>query len=352
MFRFTRLRRGALAIAVVVTMVLPLTAASRYQVPAPAPARLPPVTAQMLPQAYAANQATVLKAVRDAQAAGAEGRTTRLQALAREGRQFLTFDGRGPGRVVEVLGDLARANRIAVLVPGADTSVDTYDSLSGNPPEAPDRQSDGTPCEVPAGHTAARVDSRSLGGAAVELSRELCKQDPAARTAVVTWLGYDTPKLTSPAILTDGSARDASPALRAFVATMHQINPKAKVSMLCHSYGSVVCARSAEGLDVSNIVLFGSPGVGASDVAALHTPATVWAGRGASDWIAKIPHLSIGLPDGSNLGFGQDPTAASFGARHFPAGPGGHSDYFNPGSLSLYNLARIILDRRPETAHA
>jgi hypothetical protein len=31
-----------------------------------------------------------------------------------------------------------------------------------------------------------------------------------------------------------------------------------------------------------------------------------------------------------------------FGARLFDAGPGGHSDYLKPGSVSLRNLARIV----------
>ena len=41
---------------------------------------------------------------------------------AGEGRQFLTFDPRGNGRIVEVFGDLVAADRIAVLVPGVATA--------------------------------------------------------------------------------------------------------------------------------------------------------------------------------------------------------------------------------------
>ncbi|GAB2328342.1 hypothetical protein STREPTOSP366_35210 [Streptomyces variabilis] len=40
---------------------------------------------------------------------------------------MLYFDGRGAGLVTEVLGDLAHADRVAVLVPGSDTGIDTYD---------------------------------------------------------------------------------------------------------------------------------------------------------------------------------------------------------------------------------
>lgn len=351
MISFARLRRGVLALAVVGAVIFPVTAMSKLDVPAPVPARLAPLTAPALPQAYAANRADILQSAHEAAAFGAAGRAARLRVLGEEGRQFLQFDGRGRGRAVEVLGDLAHADRIAVLVPGAETNLDTYDSLGGHPaPGLTWRDGAASACADPSWDTA-RADHRSLGGAALELRQELCRQDPAAKVAVVTWLGYDAPGITGPAVLTDGRARQASPALRDFVAALQRINPRAGVSLLCHSYGSVVCGQAAPGLKVADIALFASPGVAVSSVAALHTPAAVWAGRGGSDWIADVPHLSIGLAGGSSLGFGQDPLAAAFGARRFAAGDGGHSDYFTPNSLSLQNLARIVLDRQPEGTH-
>ncbi|TDC03060.1 hypothetical protein E1267_27495 [Nonomuraea longispora] len=59
--------------------------------------------------------------------------------------------------------------------------------------------------------------------------------------------------------------------------------------LLCHSYGSVVCAKAMPGLPVSDV--------------------------------------------------------AAFGARVFDAGSGGHSDYFAPGTASLRNLTMIALGR-------
>jgi hypothetical protein len=44
-----------------------------------------------------------------------------------DGRWFLIFDARGDGRVVEVLGDLAGADRIAVLVPGVGSTLADFD---------------------------------------------------------------------------------------------------------------------------------------------------------------------------------------------------------------------------------
>jgi hypothetical protein len=43
------------------------------------------------------------------------------------------------------------------------------------------------------------------------------------------------------------------------------------------------------------------------------------------------------------LGFGADPMSPGFGARVFATGSGGHSQYLNPGSVSLRNLTYIAL---------
>src|SRR5918998_3274382 len=45
------------------------------------------------------------------------------------GRQILAFDPAGDGRVVEVVGDLRAADRIAVIVPGAAVTARNF--LSG-----------------------------------------------------------------------------------------------------------------------------------------------------------------------------------------------------------------------------
>ena len=51
-----------------------------------------------------------------------------------------------------------------------------------------------------------------------------------------------------------------------------------------------------------------------------------------------MPHIRI-----LGLGFGQDPTAAEFGARPFGCGNANHSEYLRPGGASLRNLAYIAL---------
>ncbi|MCQ4212714.1 alpha/beta hydrolase [Streptomyces longispororuber] len=311
-----RVRRALLALFVTGAVVVPVSAAAHPDVPAPAPARLGTVTAATLERAYERNRATAARAADMADAAGFLGRARALRAIATPDRTFLTFDARGAGRTAEVLGDLAHADRIAVLVPGSDTSLDTYGRFRAGALALHDR----------------------LG----------------ARAAVVAWLGYETPATIGPAVTTTGRAESAAPALTAFVRTLRTVAPGSSVTLLCHSYGSVVCAGAAPGLTgraaICDLVLLGSPGTGADTAAALGTRATVWAARGADDWIAGVPHTKADVL-GTTVGFGTDPVSGSFGARVFAAGGGGHSDYFRTGSPSLANITRIVLGQDAEVTH-
>lgn len=317
--RASRWRRTVLAALICGAVVLPLSGAARPEIPAPTPAALTAPTAGTLEEAYAANRANAAEASRMAAAHGDRHRAAADRSMADPSRRLLAFDGRGAGLATEVFGDLAHADRVAVLVPGSDTSIDTYGRLRA---------------------------------AAIALHRRLAAQAPeGTRTAVVAWLGYETPGTVSTTVATTGRADRAAPQLRALVDTLRGITgPDTRLALLCHSYGSVVCARAADGLDVADIALVGSPGTGADSAADLHTGARVWAARGADDWVRHVPHLSADL-FGFTVGFGTDPVSPDFGARVFAAGDGGHSDYFDTGSVSLTNLARIALGETTEVTH-
>ncbi|WP_443072321.1 alpha/beta hydrolase [Streptomyces sp. NBC_01485] len=310
-------------------MVVPLTAATRPSIPAPAPAALAPPTAATLGEAYAANRANAELASRMAAAHGDRHRAASDRALAAPSRRLLSFDGRGSGRAVEVFGDLAHADRVAVLVPGSDTSLDTYERFRAGAAALHDR------LPRPSG-------SRQTGS----------RRRAEPRTAVVAWLGYTTPGTISTTVITPTRAAEAAPALREFIGTLRAVTgPDSHVILLCHSYGTVVCGRAAAHLDVTDLVLLGSPGIGVESAADLHTRARVWAARGADDWVGDVPHADADL-FGTTVGFGTDPLSPSFGAHVFAAGSGGHSDYFTPGSASLANLARIVLGDTREVTRA
>ncbi|MGM9466884.1 alpha/beta hydrolase [Streptomyces murinus] len=302
-----RTRRTVVAALLAAALTVPLSAAARPRVPAPAPAALPPLTPATLATAYAANRADATRAARMAAAHGDSRRAAADRAIGSTRRQLLAFDGRGAGLVTEVFGDLADAGHIAVLVPGSDTSLDTY----------------------PRFHRAA------------EALYEAANRGPGPRTAVVAWLGYRTPATVSTTVATTTRADEAAPQLRVLIRQLRAVAASgAHLSLVCHSYGSVVCGRAARGLDVADIALVGSPGTGAGDVAALGTRARIWAARGGDDWVADVPHVRVDLLL-ATVGLGADPVSRDFGARVFDAGPADHSGYFTPGSASLANLARI-----------
>ncbi|MFJ9821563.1 alpha/beta hydrolase [Streptomyces sp. NPDC101151] len=294
--------------------VAALTAAAHPEIPAPAPATLSPPTAATLASTYEANRANAGQAARMAAAHGDTHRAAADRTLA--AANLLGFDGRGAGRATEVLGDLLHADRIAVLVPGSDTSLDTYTRF----------------------HRTAAALYKDLGH----------RTRNGTRTAVVAWLGYPTPGTVSTTVTTATRADRAAPRLRSLVRELRTLAPtRARISVLCHSYGSVVCGRAAPGLDVDGMVLLGSPGTGADTVAGLHTRARVWAARGSRDWVAHVPHIRADLLI-TTVGFGTDPVSRAFGASVFEAAGADHSGYFTPGSVSLANLSRITLGETSE----
>jgi hypothetical protein len=300
-----RLRRIAAA-AAAGTVVLASTAAVLPSSPVDSAQPVPALTAPALDARYAADARMIARAARAASESGDTSLARSLDGM--RGQQFIDFNPRGAGLAVEVVGDLARARRVVILVPGSDTSLTTFDARG----------------------------TASPGGAARALAAEVRRLHPGASLAIIAWLGYTTPATFSPAVMTSGDAGQGAAALRPLVEDLARHGRQ--VALLCHSYGSVVCGLAAPQLPVTDIAVFGSPGMDASSVQALHTTARVWAGRGATDWIRHVPHVRL-----FGLGFGQDPMDPAFGARLFAAGGGGHSGYFVPGSIALRNLAFIAL---------
>ncbi|MEU8304942.1 alpha/beta hydrolase [Actinomadura sp. NPDC048955] len=287
-----------------------------YAPPAPAPA----LSAPALDARYQATARDITRALATAERVGDKGRTRALSALLGPGRRFLSFDPRGGGRAVEVLGDLKHADRIAVVVPGADNSLANYDS------------------------------PKFVGGGGRALYRHVHATAPGARVAVIAWLGYDSPSTLSTDALTSGRAENGARSLERLLTGVHRVNGRARFALLCHSYGSVVCGKAARRLaplPVDEIALFGSPGTTLRHVSDLGTPARVWAGRAKGDWVRYVPHVRF-----AGLGFGADPASPGFGALRFDAGTGPHSGYLRPGSLALRNLALIALGRDAEVTHA
>ncbi|MBO1419405.1 alpha/beta hydrolase, partial [Streptomyces sp. FH025] len=97
----------------------------------------------------------------------ARTRAERYRTLLDGGRQVLAFDPRGRGQVAEVHGDLTTARRTAVIVPGSDIDLQSFDRATD-------------PYGTPSGM------ARALRQATEELATD-------SRTAVIAWAGYTTP---------------------------------------------------------------------------------------------------------------------------------------------------------------
>ncbi|NUR73162.1 MAG: hypothetical protein HOU81_20280 [Hamadaea sp.] len=235
---------------------------------------------------------------------------TSVLRRAADQRTFLAWDPTGDGRAVEVVGDLANARKIVVIVPGSDTTLADFDrGLGGVARRAPATQ---------ARTVAAAVD------------------DP--QTAVIAWLGYDPPEGFGKAAVREDRAEAGAAALTKFVEGLAVTNPAAKVVLVGHSYGTVVIGLAAAhlGPTVTDIVVLASPGLGDG----FHTTARLWAARADSDWIGWVPGVRV-----AGLGHGADPTGDAYGARLLPTGNvNGHDGYLTPDSLTLVALAEVVRD--------
>ncbi|WP_055588443.1 alpha/beta hydrolase [Streptacidiphilus griseoplanus] len=267
-------------------------------------------------------------ALSPADRAAAADRAARCDLLLRPGRHLLAFDPRGRGLVAEVYGDLTTAQRVAVVVPGADIDLGHFD----------------------------RVDDplRSPAGMARALHAEEERAAPAVRTAVIAWAGYTTPVGFGPDTATARLAEAGAPRLERLLAGLAVTDLPAAPppTLLCHSYGSVVCGTAAPRIHlgirtaadpsgITDLVVFGSPGMGVEHASQLGTGVRLWAARNSSDWIGDVPYVEI-----AGLGHGADPVEPEFGARVVSAaGARGHTGYLAPGTASLSNFTAIALGR-------
>lgn len=232
-----------------------------------------------------------------------------------EDMTLLAHDPSGTGRIVEVLGDLEAAERIAVVVPGNAHDLGNYRSEMGG--------------------AAPRVNGR-------ELYRTLLRLAPETTTAVIVWLGYTCPR----GFLAAARRRPAAEGAEDLRRMTYQLPGAAPITLVGHSYGSVVCALAAGGMRVSDVVALASPGLGVRNAG--EVGARVWATRASDDWIRFFPRGRI-----AGFGHGRQPTDPGFGATVFSStGASSHSNYYAPGTESVRNIARIVAGRHDEVTRS
>lgn len=243
------------------------------------------------------------------------------------------FDG--DGRVAISVGDLDSADDVAVQVPGFGNDATSAPSMTDRMGRIYD---------------ASRFDS------------------PDSSTAVMTWIGYDSPDNVP---FKDGWGADAAGVLKEDMAqaggdllatdmdglqSARDIDPH--LTIIGHSYGSTTVGISAHdhGLPADDIVLVGSPGAGGDTNNAGDMnidPDHVYVGRASRDIIATLGNH--GWVHGETLfgaGLGDDPAEDDFGAHRFQAedvdrtgshrGFADHGRYFDHDTESLYNISQVV----------
>ncbi len=216
-------------------------------------------------------------------------------------RQFLLAEPEGQGRMVEVLGDLAAADRVSVLVPGMNNNLDKV---------------------------------RSQLARAQDLQTET-----GPGSATVVWLGYDAP-LTLEGAMSKESSIAAAPALARFTAGLGtEIRPDTDKTLIGNSYGGQVVGQAMlrEGVRFDRVILTGCPGV---------EPHV----RSAADFVPEGVPLYVARAPGDYISYAEPhgPDPASFAdAIRFETNDGkvavrGHLSYFAHDSESLRNIGRII----------
>lgn len=263
-----------------------------------------------------------------------EAEAGELRLWLRQDRQILLFDPRGDGRVVEVFGDLAAASDIAVIVPGITNDRSNFSEGDGG----------------------FRANARHVH----ERSREL----DIDGVATIAWLGYNTPDHVGALVRT--AANEGHGDLIDFVAGLDSLEGNRHITVVGHSYGSLVTGMAAgDGLAANEVVFVGSPGTSLNhaDDAKLEPGGVVWAGiaRGdpigigadpfgdvtpwgqLADGLEQLYEWAGGEPAIKELYHGVNPVHEDFGALEFHTdGASGHSQYFKPGTDSLDNLLYII----------
>jgi hypothetical protein len=214
--------------------------------------------------------------------------------------QLLQFDPEADLVAVSV-GDLDTATAVGVLVPGIETT--------------------------PGGDLFALVVAATATAAA-----------PAAAVAVVAWLGYRTPRLTS--MWSSQLAQQGGPALDRALDGMAAarsapgaVAPGPRTTVIAHSYGTLVTSRAVQApgrLAADAVVLLGSPGTEATTAGELEVAEVYGA------WSPADPVSVLGW-------YGRGPMSPGFGDAPLPTEPTqGHTDYYDRDRPTLAAMGQVV----------
>lgn len=257
---------------------------------------------------------------------------------------LLGFDDHELGHVILSVGNPDTANDIVTYVPGLGSG---FPSTTAGDITRTTRLWAQASDYAPAGATVASIYWLDYNAPQLLLEKSINSID-------TTSLGIDS------AVAFTNDAKAAAPALDSFAAGLaaaHDPAFAAHTVMLGHSYGSLVVGEAAvrwPGKLADDLAFVGSPGVGVNKAAQLGVAADhVFAGEAGNDPVPDLPPLDpVEWFNDYSSHFGTDPASSQFGARDFYVDPGrsvsltdpigAHSQYWDIGSASLKNLARIV----------
>jgi hypothetical protein len=250
----------------------------------------------------ASNAVAVQRDLARAEAEGAADRIRLLQTLLSCGGDILLYRPQLQHYAIR-FGDMDSARHVAVFVPGVGDSANLCDDWI---PEA-----------------------KTLFEA-------------AESTAVVLWKGYDNPvdvaAAAAGAIECSQDLVAAARDLTAFVASL-SLRPEQSMTVIAHSFGSIVLGAALAdcGLQCTDVVVAGSPGMTVDDLRDLHlTRSHFFSEQAPGDVIAEL-----GI-------FGAPPASPSFGGTRMRTNAPGHPDveahsgYFEAGSEALENIVDVV----------
>ena len=223
-----------------------------------------------------------------------------LRASENDGSCILDFNDDGDGRIVEAFGNLQAASNIAVMVEGQGQNLSNQSAR----PKA----------------LAIREEANSL--------------PQASNTATIAWLGYNSPDNYADST-GRSKATSGGESLVNFVKELRSRFPGKRVVTIGHSYGSVVIGEAiSRGLSASDAVVTGSPGINSNSVGST--------GYGGHLYVGAAPGDPVNAdPIGSNI-HGPPPYSLPDVRRLEVGGAFGHNAYYNPGSVSLTNIASVV----------
>jgi pimeloyl-ACP methyl ester carboxylesterase len=167
----------------------------------------------------------------------------------------------------------------------------------------------------------------------------------APSTTVIMWKGYDNPSSIVAAALGSLECNEhlmaAGGALAEFVRSL-PLRGHHSVTIVAHSFGSLVtgAALADHGLQVTDVVVAGSPGMSVDSLRELHVARAHF----FSEETPGDPIAELGV-------FGASPTSPLFGGTRMRTNAPGHvvvhshSGYFIPGSEALENIVDVVTGR-------